>query len=156
MQQMMELADTARNLVSYSKIHWWPIGLGTETHKKLGGRIYCTEDEISKTVLISRLLELGELKLVKSVFDVNVQKMCGQAFDVQMGSDDNKVLSLKNKIKKLEGTNGDCQDLLLLDEAAGAAGKSKDRAVVDEADRVALVDGAVLLGACSVLLCVNA
>jgi hypothetical protein len=130
--------------------------LSSEMHKKLGGRIYCTEDEISKTVLISRLLELGELKLVKSVFNVNVQKMCGQAFDVQMGSDDNKVLSLKNKIKKLEGTNGDCQDLVLIDEAAGAAGKSEeDKAVVGMADRVALVDGAALPGACSVLLCVK-
>ena len=129
--------------------------LSSEMQKKLGGRIYCTEDEISKSALIARLLELGELTLVKSVFNVNVQKMCGQAFDVQMGSDDNKVLSLKHKIKKLEGTNGDCQDLVLIDEAAGAAGKSEDKAVVDMADRVALVDGAVLPGACSVLLCVK-
>ena len=82
--------------------------LSSEIQKKLGGRIYRTEDEISKTVLITRLLELGELKLVESVFNVNVQKMCGKAFDVQMGSDDNKVLSLKNKIKKAEGTNGGC------------------------------------------------
>jgi hypothetical protein len=127
----------------------------TFNSRTLGGRIYCTEDEISKTVLIAHLLELGELKLVKSVFDVNVQKMSGQSFDVQMGSDDNKVLSLKHKIKKVEGTNGDCQDLVLIDEAAGAAGKGEDKADVDMADRVALVDGAVLLGACSVLLCVK-
>ena len=92
---------------------------------------------------------------MKAVFNVNVQKMCGQTFDVQMGSDDNKVLSLKQQIKKLEGTSGDCQDVVLLDEAAGAAGKSEDKAVVDMADRVALVDGAVLFGACSVLLCVS-
>ena len=72
-----------------------------------------------------------------------------------MGSDDNKVLSLKHKIKKLEGASGDCQDLVLIDEAAGAAGKGEDKAVVDMADRVALVDGAALLGACSVLLCVK-
>ena len=51
--------------------------LSSEIHKKLGGRIYCTEDEISKKVLITRLLELGELKLVESVFNVNVQEMCG-------------------------------------------------------------------------------
>ena len=45
---------------------------------------------------------------------------------------------------------------MLVDEAAaGAAGKSEDTAAVDMADRVALVDGAVLLGACSVLLCVK-
>jgi hypothetical protein len=75
-------------------------------------------------VLITRLLELGELKLVESVFNVNVQKMCGQAFDVQMGSDDNKVLSLKQQIKKLEGTNGDCQDLVLIDEADGITQKN--------------------------------
>ena len=92
---------------------------------------------------------------MKAVFDVNVQKMCGQTFDVQMGSDDNKVLSLRQAIKKVEGTSGDCQDLVLIDEAAGAAAKSEDKAAVDVADRVALVDGAVLLGACSVLLCVK-
>ena len=82
--------------------------LSSELQRKLGGRIYCTEDEITKLVLIDRLLELGELKLVKSVFDVNVQKMSGDTFDVKMGSDDNKVLSLKHKIKKIEGTSGDC------------------------------------------------
>jgi hypothetical protein len=107
-------------------------------------------------VLIDRLLELGELKLVESVFDVNVQKMCGDTFDVQMGSDDNKVLSLKHKVKNKEGTSEDCIDLVLLDEAAKAAGKSEDeKAVVDVADRVALQDGAALPGACSVLLCVK-
>ena len=45
-----------------------------------------------------------------------VQKICGQAFDVQMGSDDNRVMSLKQKIKKPEGTSGGCQDLVLIDE----------------------------------------
>ena len=44
---------------------------------------------------------------------------------------------------------------MLIDEAAGTAGKSEDKAVVDMADRVALVDGAALPGACSVLLCVK-
>ena len=92
---------------------------------------------------------------MEPAFDVGVQEVHGGTFGVQMGSDDNKVLSLKNKIKKLEGTNGDCQDLVLIDEAAGAAGKSEERAVVDMADRVALVDGAALRGACSVLLCVK-
>jgi hypothetical protein len=130
--------------------------LSSEMQKKLGGRIYCTEDEISKTMLISRLLELGELKLVKSVFDVNVQTLCGGTFDVQMGSDDNQVLVLKHKIKKAEGTSEDCQDLVLVDEAAGAAGKSgDDKAAADMADRVALEDGSFLPGACSVLLCVK-
>ena len=36
-----------------------------------------------------------------------------------------------------------------------AAGKGEGEAAVDVADRVALVDGAVLPGACSVLLCVK-
>ena len=45
--------------------------------------------------MISRW-NLGELsELVEFVFDVSVQGMYGDKFDVKMGSDDNRVLSLK-------------------------------------------------------------
>ena len=123
---------------------------------RMGGS-YCGQSELPKSVLISRLLELGELKVVESVFDVSVQNLGGDTFDVQMGSDENKVLSLKHKIKKVEGTSTDCMDLVLLDEAAGgASGKSEDMKVdVDVPDRVALVDGALLSGACCVVLYVK-
>jgi hypothetical protein len=100
-------------------------------------------------------LEPGELKAVDFVFDVSVQKLCGDTFNVQMGSDDNTVLALKHKIKKTEGTSEDCQDLVLLDEGAGggAGGKSAPAgAGVDVPDRVALQNGAVLAGACCVVL----
>jgi hypothetical protein len=46
----------------------------------------------------------------------------------------------KHKVKKAEGTSTACQDLVLIDEAAGAAGKGEDKAGVDMADRVALGD----------------
>ena len=75
---------------------------------------------------------------------------------LQIGSDDNTVLTLKHKIKKTEGTSEDCQDLVLLDEGAGgggAGGKSAPAGVgVDAPGRVALCDGAVLPGACCVVL----
>jgi hypothetical protein len=58
MLQMMELADPASSLL-WNICGW----MGSEMRKKPGGRIYCVEDEMSKTMLISRLLvELGELR----------------------------------------------------------------------------------------------
>ena len=124
--------------------------------KEMGRPIYCTQAELPKSALVARLLELGELKAVDSVFDVSVLKLSGDTFDVQMGSDDNTVLTLKHKIKKAEGTSEDCQDLVLLDEGAGggAGGKSAPAGVVGVGapDRVALTDGAVLAGACCVVL----
>jgi hypothetical protein len=68
------------------------------------------------------------------------------------------VITLKHKIKKQEGTSAACQDLVLLDEAAGggAGGKAAPAGVgVDAPDRVALQDGAVLPGACCVVLYVK-
>ena len=132
------------------------VGLQCHLQKEMGGSIYCTQAELPKSALIARLLELGELKAVDFVFDVSVQKLCGYTFNVQMGSDDNTVLTLKHKIKKTEGTSEDCQDLVLLDEGAGgggAGGKSAPAGVgVGAPDRVALTDGAVLPGACCVVL----
>jgi hypothetical protein len=128
----------------------------------MGGRVYCTQAELPKSVLLARLLELGELKVVEPVFDASVQKLCGDTFDVQMGSDDNRMITLKHKIKKQEGTSAACQDLVLLDEAAGgggggeAGGKAAPAGVgVGVPDRVALQDGAVLPGACCVVLYVK-
>ena len=132
------------------------VALQCHMQKEMGGSIYCTQAELPKSALIARLLELGELKAVDFVFDVSVQKLCGYTFNVQMGSDDNTVLTLKHKIKKTEGTSEDCQDLVLLDEGAGgggAGGKSAPAGVgVDAPDRLALADGAVLPGACCVVL----
>ena len=127
----------------------------THTKKEMGGSSYCTQAELPKSALIARLLELGELKAVDSVFDVSVLKLSGDTFDVQMGSDENRVITLKHKIKNQEGTSAACQDLVLLDEAAGgrAGGKAAPAGVgVDAPDRIALPDGAVLPGACCVVL----
>ena len=124
--------------------------------KEMGGSSYCTQAELPKSALIARLLELGELKAVDFVFNVSVQKLCGYTFDVQMGSDENRVITLKHKIKTKEGASAACQDLVLLDEAAaggGVGGKAAPAGVgVDAPDRVALQDGAVLPGACCVVL----
>ena len=84
--------------------------------KEMGGSSYCTQAELPKSALIARLLELGELKAVDSVFDVSVLKLSGDTFDVQMGSDENRVITLKHKIKTKEGASAACQDLVLLDE----------------------------------------
>ena len=95
-------------------------------------------------------------ELVDDVFDVSVETLSGDTFEVTMGSDDNKVLALKRKISKQQGTSMARQDLLLVDGAEGEGGKSEDpeegMAVVD---RVALRDDAALAGACSVVLYVK-
>jgi hypothetical protein len=62
MKLQMELADPARSLLR----------LSSGMQRKLGGRIYYTEGSITKLVPIDRLLELGELKLAESVFDVSM------------------------------------------------------------------------------------
>ena len=129
--------------------------------KEMGGSSYCTQAELPKSALIARLLELGELKAVDFVFNVSVQKLCGYTFNVQMDSDDNTVLTLKHKIKKTEGTSEDCMDLVLLDEGAGGGGSGGKAApacagvAVAVPDRAALEDGAVLAGACCVVLYVK-
>ena len=130
--------------------------IGAALQKQLAGRTYCTPADLDKPVLIACLLALGELKLVDDVFDVRVETLSGDTFEVTMGSDDNKVLALKRKISKQQGTSMARQDLILVDGAEGEGGKSEDpeegMAVVD---RVALRDDAALAGACSVVLYVK-
>merc|ERR1719157_275451 len=73
-----------------------------------------------------------------------------------MGSDDNKVLALKRKISKQQGTSMARQDLILVDKAEGEGVKSEDpEEGVAVVDRVALRDDAALAGACSVVLYVK-
>ena len=48
------------------------VALQCHMQKEMGGSIYCTQAELPKSALIARLLELGELKAVDSVFDVSV------------------------------------------------------------------------------------
>ena len=80
----------------------------------------------------------------------------GDTFEVTMGSDDNKVLALKRKISKQQGTSMARQDLILVDGAEGEGGKSEDpKEGVAVVDRVALRDNAALAGACSVVLYVK-
>ena len=109
--------------------------IGAALQKQLAGRTYCTPADLDKPVLIACLLALGELKLVDDVFDVRVETLSGDTFKVTMDSDDNKVLALKRKIGKQQGTSMARQDLILVDGAEGEGGKSEDpeegMAVVD-------------------------
>ena len=66
--------------------------IGAALQKQLTGRTYCTPADLDKPVLIACLVALGELKLVDDVFDVSVETLSGDTFEVTMGSDDNKVL----------------------------------------------------------------
>ena len=95
------------------------------------------------------------------MFDVSVETLSGDTFEVTMGSDDNKVLALKRKISKQQGTSMARQDLILVDGAEGEGGKSEGGKSEDPeegmavVDRVALRDDAALAGACSVVLYVK-
>ena len=135
--------------------------IGAALQKQLAGRTYCTPADLDKPVLIACLLALGELKLVDDVFDVSVETLSGDTFEVTMGSDDNKVLALKRKISKQQGTSMARQDLILVDGAEGKGGKSEGGKSEDPeegvavVDRVALRDDAALAGACSVVLYVK-
>ena len=131
--------------------------LGAALQKQLAGRSHCTPADLTKNTLIARLLEIGELTLVDAVFDVRVQTLTGDTFDVTMDNKDSKVLALKHKIQDKQGTSVDCQELLLVEGAAeGEGGKSEGaREGVDVADRVVLQDDADVAGACSVVLYVK-
>ena len=131
--------------------------LGAALQKQLGGRSHCTPADLTKNTLIARLLEIGELTLVDAVFDVSVQMLAGDTFDVTMDNKDSKVLALKHKIQDKQGTSVDCQELLLVDGAAeGEGGKSEGAGEgMDVADRVVLQDAADVVGACSVILYVK-
>ena len=131
--------------------------LGAALRKQLAGRSHCTPADLTKNTLIARLLEIGELTLVDAVFDVSVQMLAGDTFDVTMDNKDSKVLALKHKIQDKQGTSVDCQELLLVDGAAeGEGGKSEGAGEgVGVADRVVLQDAADVVGACSVILYVK-
>ena len=127
------------------------------TKKQLAGRSHCTPADLTKNTLIARLLEIGELTLVDAVFDVSVQMLAGDTFNVTMDNKDSKVLALKHKIQDKQGTSVDCQELLLVGgEAEGEGGKSEGAGEgIDVVDRVVLQDAADVVGACSVILYVK-
>ena len=130
--------------------------LGAALQKHLAGRSHCTPADLTKNTLIARLLEMGELTLVDAVFDVSVQMLAGDTFDVTMDNKDSKVLALKHKIQDKQGTSVDCQELLLVDGAAEDEGKGEGAGEgVDVSDRVVLQDAADVVGACSVVLYVK-
>ena len=132
--------------------------LGSALQKQLAGRSHCTPADLTKNTLIARLLEIGELTLVDAVFDVSVQMLAGDTFDVTMDNKDSKVLALKHKIQDKQGTSVDCQELLLVDGASaeGEGGKSEGvGGSTDVVGRVILEDAADVVGACSVILYVK-
>ena len=106
--------------------------LGAALQKQLSGRSHCTPADLTKNTLIARLLEIGELTLVDAVFDVSVQMLAGDTFDVTMDNKDSKELALKHKIQEINKARvlivRSCCLLMEQQRAKGARAKVLERA----------------------------
>lgn len=115
--------------------------LGSGLSELMQGRKYCSEEELTKDLLIKFLMLKGELTAVET-FDVQVQALSGDSFVVKMDRQDARVSVLKTEIEKAVGASTYQQDLFDFAE--------------EEDDRGVLTDTTSLIGPCTVILSVRA
>jgi hypothetical protein len=120
------------------------VRLSEGLRKAMNGRKYCSEQLLSREVLLEHLKAKGEIKDVALV-EVTVQSMNGSSFAVQLEAGPGaRVKILKAEIEMTEGTSRNRQDLLLLDSGAEKGGCEKP-----------LLDDFQIEGGCTVVLCVT-
>ena len=111
----------------------------------LGGSKYVKQSELSREVLLSYVIQKGDVVPV-TLFTVTVEPLAGDIFDVQMEEKQNSVKQLRLLIQQEQGTPRFSQALFLLPKS----GKT------EEASEFPMTDEQLLEGKCSVVLCVQA
>jgi len=115
----------------------------------LGGRKYCSEDELTREVMLQYLKSKGDIKEVRLV-EVTVQTMTGHSFGVALEAGAGaQVHVLKSEIKEAQGFPVERQDLFVLSADTKSKGKAGGQGSAEP-----LAEDFVIEVDCTVALCV--
>ena len=113
----------------------------------MGGRKFCSQEELTREVLLQYLKAKGDIREVDGLLDITVQTMTGKSFGVVLESGTSaRIGLLKSEIEEAEGTPACRQDLFVLREGEEAA--------AEEGSAVPLADDFMISEPCTIALCV--
>ena len=86
---------------------------------RFNGQRYCSEDALTRDILLAFLRQRGDIKTVKT-YTVSVQNLTGDQFEIKLDKTRNSVGVLKTEIEKMTGTECRSQELYLSSAAEEA------------------------------------